>query len=157
MPTEADAFDDLRTVNEVLAACFGAEEDAVADLRRAIECFENEVPAEEAARAVQRFVEAAARVHAGNRAAGPAFAHWHVPSPEACEPLWMRRAIVGEMKKLAGRRDAVLVVTGLRDAIASGRVAAARGRREYRRARARIDALAAAWAGREMRLRVLAV
>ncbi|MFT6059257.1 MAG: hypothetical protein ACJAS5_000686, partial [Lentimonas sp.] len=84
------------------------------------------------------------------------FAHWHVPSVEDFSPLWIRQAIVGEMKKLAGRRAALLLVTGLRDAVCpEGAYWTKKRQQQYDRVRGWIDELACAWATRGSQLQVV--
>ena len=86
-----------------------------------------------------------------------AFAHWHVPTVENFSPLWIRQAIVVEMKKLAGRRVALLLVTGLREAVspAAATYWTKSRQQQYDRARGWIDELACAWATRGSQLHVV--
>lgn len=148
----------LLTLNEMLAQVSDPERSEHA--RRALEFFVREHPDEAAAVDLGDYVERLARLHFGEtREPGDvAFAHWHVPLLEDFSPLWIRQAIVNRMKGLAGRREALLLVTGLRDAVCPpGKYWTARRETEYQRVRGWIDALACAWASRGSRLRVLVV
>jgi hypothetical protein len=84
------------------------------------------------------------------------FSHWHVPRLEDFSALWIRQAIVGQMKKLAGRREALLLVTGLRDSICPPGKYWTRARQaHYERVRGWIEDLACAWASRGSKLQVV--
>ena len=79
-----------------------------------------------------------------------------MPTVENFSPLWIRQAIVVEMKKLAGRRAALLLVTGLREAVCpDGAYWTKKRQQQYDRVRGWIDELACAWATRGSQLQVL--
>ena len=85
-----------------------------------------------------------------------AYCHWHVANTESTSPLWIRQAIVAEMKKLAGRRYALLLVTGLREAICPEGKRWTNAREcQFRLVRNWINELACAWASRESKLQVV--
>ncbi len=154
-----DAVERLRILNEVLGSA-GGDPESAEHARRALDFFAVEEGASadtEAGERLCRGVEALARIHFGGDGDVPvAFAHWHVPPVEGAGPLWIRQAIVGEMKKLAGRREALLLVTGLREAICPRGCYWTRARREqYDQVRGWIDDLACSWATRGSRLRVV--
>lgn len=154
--SEANAFETLRTLNELLGGLSDAEHADHA--RRALEFAQREHPEDLAQVRLGDYVDKLARLHFG-AAQGPpavAFAHWHVPRLEDFSPLWIRQAIVSEMRKLAGSREALLLVTGLRQAVrAEGRYWTKQREADYQRVRGWIDELACAWVTRGSRLQVV--
>lgn len=148
----------LRTLQAVLAQVSEPERSEHAG--RALEFFVREHPEEAARVDLGDYVERLARLHFGEKWGQPelAFSHWHVPQLEDFSPLWIRQAIVTRMQGLAGRREALFLVTGLRDAICpAGRYWTARRAAEYQRVRGWIDELVCAWASRGSRLRVVVI
>ncbi|TVP77421.1 MAG: hypothetical protein EA353_10435 [Puniceicoccaceae bacterium] len=151
-----DAVARLRTLNELLARVSDTERADHA--RRALEFAYREHPEDLLRVPIGDYVDKLAHLHFGP---GPgtadfAFAHWHVPRLDDFSPLWIRQAIVTEMKKLAGRREALLLVTGLRQAVcAEGCYWTKQREAQYQRVRGWIDALACAWATRGSRLEVV--
>lgn len=120
--------------------------------------FREETPDELHQLTVRDCADKLARMHLGEDDDAVAFAHWHVPEASECSPLWIRQAIVGEMKKLAGRRRALLLVTGLREAICpSGGYWTKAREDQFRRVRDWIDELVCAWASRESQLQVIVI
>ena len=87
--------------------------------RRALEFAYNEHPEDLERISFGNYVDKLAQLHFGEsgESANFAFAHWHVPRLEDFSPLWIRQSIVVEMKKLAGRREGLLLVTGLRGVV----------------------------------------
>jgi hypothetical protein len=158
-----ESLDRLRVLNEVLSRAAGSDPESAEHARRALEFFaveeENGAGEPPDGERLLRGAEALARIHFSRGSSTPAaFAHWHVPLVEGAGPLWLRQAIVGEMKKLAGRRDALLLVTGLREAICPpGRYCTRARQAEYDRVRGWIDDLACSWAARGSRLQVVVV
>ena len=151
-----DPVEQLRTLNELLARISDPERSEHA--RRALEFFYREHPDEAARIELGDYVAKLARLHFGETAepVHVAFAHWHVPALEDFSPLWIRQAIVAEMKKLAGRRVALLLVTGLRDAVCPpGKYWTQSRQAQYQRVRGWIDALVCAWASRGSNLQVV--
>ena len=151
-----DPLEQLRTLNELLARVSDPERSEHA--RRALEFFYREHPAEAAGIDLGNYVERLSNLHFGPEG-GPAdlaFAHWHVPRLDDFSPLWIRQAIVAEMKKLAGRRESLLLVTGLRDAVCPpGKYWTKARESQYARVRGWIEELACAWASRGSRLQVV--
>ena len=88
-------------------------------------------------------------------------AHWPLPIGmcrllRTSVPSGFGQAIVVEMKKLAGRRAALLLVTGLREAVCpDGSYWTQARQAQYDRVRSWIDQLACAWATRGSRLQVV--
>lgn len=146
----------LRTLNELLGRV--SDPERAEHARRALEFAYREYPEDLKHVALGDYVDKLALLHFGESASigGFAFAHWHVPRLEDFSPLWIRQAIVVEMKKLAGRRDGLLLVTGLRDAVCpSGKYWTKRREIQYRQVRDWIDALACAWVTKGSRLQVV--
>lgn len=151
-----EPVEQLRTLNELLARISDPERSEHA--RRALEFFYREHPEEAARVDFGDYVERLSRLHFGvdGEPQNMAFAHWHVPQLEDFSPLWIRQAIVTEMKRLAGRREALLLVTGLRDAVCPpGKYWTQARQAQYQRVRGWIDELACAWASRGSKLQVV--
>ena len=151
-----DPVEQLRVLNELLARVSDPERSEHA--RRALEFFYREHPEEAAQVQLGSYVEKLARLHFGEHGepGDLAFVHWHVPKLEDFSPLWIRQAIVGEMKKLAGRREALLLVTGLRDSVCPpGKYWTKARQGQYERVRGWIDELVCAWATRGSKLQVV--
>ena len=146
----------LRTLNELLARI--SEPERSEHARRALEFFCREYP--EAARGVDfgDYVDKLTQLHFGESGepVAMAFSHWHVPQLEDFSPLWIRQAIVERMKGLAGRREALLLITGLREAVCPpGKYWTKKRAAQYQRVRGWIDDLACAWASRGSCLQVV--
>lgn len=151
-----DPVEQLRTLNELLARVSNPERSEHA--RRALEFFYREHPEEAAQVQLGSYVKKLARLHFGEQGEpeNTGFSHWHVPELEVFSALWIRQAIVSEMKKLAGRREALLLVTGLRDAVCpSGKYWTQARQSQYERVRGWIDELVCAWATRGSKLQVV--
>ena len=120
--------------------------------------FYREHPEEAAGVQLGEYVEKLARLHFGEHGEPEniGFSHWHVPQLEVFSALWIRQAIVKEMKKLAGRSEALLLVTGLRESVCPGGKYWTHARqKEYDRVRGWIDELVCAWASKGCRLQVV--
>lgn len=155
--SRADTLEQLRTLNEFLARTQGADPEGAEHARRILDFFELEAVDELDRLSLETCAEKLASMHLGDEELRQvAFAHWHVPSASHCSPLWIRQAIVTEMKKLAGRRQALLLVTGLREAICPERGYWTKAREaQHRRVRDWIDELVCAWATRGSQLQVI--
>ena len=154
--SKRDPIQQLRTLNEMLARISDPERSDHA--RRALEFFCREYPDEASSVDLGDYVDKLTRLHFGE-AGEPeavAFSHWHVPQLEDFSPLWIRQAIVERMKVMAGRREALLLITGLREAVCpTGKYWTKKRAAQYHRVRGWIDDLACAWASRGSRLRVV--
>ncbi|MGZ0656155.1 hypothetical protein ACWPKO_09090 [Coraliomargarita sp. W4R53] len=150
------AVERLRTLNELLGRV--SDPERAEHARRALEFAYQEHPEDLEHLPLGDYVDKLADLHFGDSAslAGFAFAHWHVPRLEDFSPLWIRQAIVVEMKKLAGRREGLLLVTGLREAVCpAGKYWTKQREAQYQRVRDWIDELVCAWATRGSRLQVV--
>lgn len=146
----------LRVLNEVLARVSGPERGEHA--RRALEFFYRESPEEASKVNLGSYVDRLARIYLGQNGENEqiAFCHWHVPQLEDFSPLWIRQAVVSRMKAMAGRSEALLLVTGLREAVCpEGKYWTKKRERQYHQVRSWIDELACAWASRGSRLQVV--
>ena len=138
-----DPVEQLRTLNELLARVSDPERSE--HTRRALEFFHRHHPEEAAQVYLGSYVEKLARLHFGEQGepAHLGFSHWHVPDLEDFSPLWVRQAIVSKMKKLAGRQKALLLVTGLREAVCPpGKYWTDSRQTQYEQVRGWIDELA---------------
>lgn len=152
----SEPLEQLRTLNELLARISDSEKSEHA--RRALEFFYREHPEEVALVQFDTYIEKLARLHFGEEGEPEslAFTHWHVPLLDDFSPLWIRQAIVAQMKRLAGRREALLLVTGLRDAVCPpGKYWTKSRESQYQRVRGWIDELVCAWASRGSKLQVV--
>lgn len=157
-----DPVEQLRTLNELLARTAASDPERAEHARRALDFF-----SEEQARmtegtmtpSVEGCARELARLHLGDPPEGPiAFSHWHIPEGQACDPLWLRSEIVARMQELAGRQAALLLVTGLREALSPPGTYWTRARQvEYQRICDSIDGLACAWASRGSNLQVVVI
>lgn len=150
------AVEQLRTLNELLGRV--SDPERAEHARRALEFAYKEHPEDLEHVPLGDYVDKLANLHFGacGDRADFAFAHWHVPRLEDFSPLWIRQAIVVEMKKLAGRREGLLLVTGLREAICPvGKYWTRHREVQYQRVRDWIDELVCAWATRGSRLQVV--
>lgn len=154
---KSDPVEQLRTLNELLARTGASAPDRAEHARRALDFFSNEQANGQIQVSLRDCADRLAQLHFGAEGESElAFAHWHVPSVENFSPLWIRQAIVVEMKKLAGRRAALLLVTGLRDAVCpDGSYWTKTRQMQYDRVRGWIDDLACAWATRGSQLQVV--
>ncbi|MFW6218464.1 MAG: hypothetical protein ACOC4K_05685 [Verrucomicrobiota bacterium] len=144
-------------MNELFARLGRGDPELAEHGRRALEFYRRERGGPPDGPALAAYVERLADLHLGETDGRElALAHWHVPAMEDFSPLWIRQAIVGEMKRLAGRRAALLLVTGLREAVCpEGRRWTRARAREYGRVREWIDELACAWATKGSQLQVV--
>lgn len=156
---KVDPVAQLRALNEMLARTGLSDPERVEHARHALDFFSREQARGASALSVFECADRLARLHLGEGGDhAVAFTHWHVPTLEDFSPLWIRQAIVAEMKKLAGRRAALLLVTGLREAICppGSYWTRARAAQELR-VRGWIDELACAWATRGAQLQVIVI
>ncbi len=155
--TKADPVEQLRTLNEVLARTSASDPERAEHARRALEFFSREAAGRTPEISLRDCADKLARLHFGeDEFSELAFAHWHVPELEDFSPLWIRQAIVCEMKKLAGRRQSLLLVTGLHDAVCpEGTYWTKKRQAQYDRVRGWVDDLACAWATRGAQLQVV--
>lgn len=154
--TKSAQVDQLRTLNEILGLV--SDPERAEHARRALEFAYQEHPEDLESVALGDYVDKLARLHFGGSEmpSDIAFAHWHVPRLDDFSPLWIRQAIVSEMKKLAGRREALLLVTGLRDAVCpEGKYWTKHREAEYQRVRSWIEELVCAWATKGSKLQVI--
>jgi hypothetical protein len=154
---KSDPVEQLRTLNELLARTGASAPDRAEHARRALDFFSQEQGARDTTVSLGDCAGRLARLHFGAEGESElAYTHWHVPTVENFSPLWIRQAIVVEMKKLAGRRAALLLVTGLREAICPAGAYWTKSRQlQYDRVRDWIDELACAWATRGSQLQVV--
>ena len=154
---KTDPLEQLRTLNELLAGSGVSTPERAEDARRALEFYSQQPAAARPQVALAACADQLARLHLGAEGqSGLAFAHWHVPAVEHFSPLWIRQSIVVEMKKFAGRRAALLLVTGLREAVCPPGSYWTKARQaQYDRVRSWVDQLACAWATRGAKLQVV--
>lgn len=156
--TKSAPVDQLRILNEILGRV--SDPERAEHARRALEFAYKEHPEDLESVPLGDYVDRLAEIHFGDHNVGRefAFAHWHVPRLDDFSPLWIRQAIVSEMKKLAGRREALLLVSGLREAVCpEGKYWTKHREAQYQRVRSWIDGLVCAWATRGSQLQVVVV
>jgi len=154
---KVDPLARLETLNELFAKLGTKDPELAEHARRALAVYRAEDGGPLVEGALEAYVGRLADLHLGEEGERElALAHWHVPAMEIFSPLWIRQAIVGEMKRLAGQRAALLLVTGLREAVCPpGRNWTKARAAEFERVRGWVEELAAAWATRGSRLQVV--
>jgi len=154
---KVDPLTRLETLNELFARLGKKDPELAEHARRALAVYRADKGEPLPEGALEAYVRRLADLHLGEEEERAiALAHWHVPAMEVFSPLWIRQAIVAEMKKLAGQRAALLLVTGLREAVCPpGRNWTKVRAAEYERVRGWVDELASAWASRGASLRVV--
>ncbi|WP_269527229.1 hypothetical protein [Coraliomargarita parva] len=152
-----DPIDQLNALNELLAQLGQKDPEFAEHAKRALLFYRQEQTGGPDSESLQRYVERLANLYLGEAGERElALEHWHVPAMEDFSPLWIRQAIVSRMKALAGQRQALLLVTGLHEAVCPpGRRWTANRTEEYRRVRNWIDELACAWASKGAQLQVI--
>jgi hypothetical protein len=157
-----DPVEQLRALNELLARTAASDPERAEHARRALDFFSDEqarTTEASASPSIGHCARELARLHLGDPPESPiAFSHWHIPEGQACDPLWLRSEIVSRMRELAGRRAALLLVTGLREALSPAGTYWTRARQlQYQRVCDSIDNLACAWASRGSNLQVVVI
>ena len=154
---KVDPVEQLHTLNELLARTGASAPDRAEHARHALDFFERERAGGGVPISLADCAGRLAHLHFGAEGESPlGFTHWHVPTLEDFSPLWIRQAIVVEMKKLAGRRAALLLVTGLRESVSPEGTYWTKSREaHYQQVRGWIDELACAWASRGSQLQVV--
>lgn len=147
----------LRILSELLARTDGADPEGAAHAQHILDYFSEKSSDELQRLTIESCASKLAQMYLGPEDIREvAFAHWHVPESVGSSPLWIRQAIVAEMKQLAGRRRALLLVSGVRESICAGGRYWTKGREaQYRRVRDWIDELVCAWASRGSQLQVI--
>lgn len=108
----ADNLSQLRTLNSLLSLATGSNQELARHIERAIEFSREQVgeahPAHEMlARSARRLLE----LHLDNRATC-GFQHCDLHGQHN-DPLWIRAQVLQSLRKLAGSREAILLVSGL--------------------------------------------
>mgnify|MGYP003299959916 CR=1 FL=1 len=151
-------LDQLRSLNEIFARAGSSNAEQAEHARKAIDFYGSEQKNNaDCNPSLESGAATLAQLHLGQASTSEvAYCHWHIPGTESTSPLWIRQAIVAEMKKLAGRRSALLLVTGLREAICpEGKRWTNARESQFHRVRDWINELACAWASRESKLQVV--
>jgi hypothetical protein len=106
---------------------------------------------------LQAFAETALKLFADQQKLPPSYGLQHIElRGRSYEPLYLREEIIGALKQLAGYRHALLLITGLRQALApEAKYWTQRLRREHQAAVSFIDQLALQYATPSTRLTLL--
>lgn len=108
----------LKTINEMLAQVGSADTEMVEHARKAMLFFENERNEKYSEAALVMGVERLLKLYFGraeDRLIG--IEHWHIPNEEVPEFLWFRQSINEKILRVSGFPCALLLITGLREAI----------------------------------------
>ena len=108
----------LKTINEMLAQVGSADTEMVEHARKAMLFFENERNEKDSEAALVMGVERLLKLYFGRaeeRLIG--IEHWHIPNEEVPEFLWFRQSINEKILRVSGFPYALLLITGLREAI----------------------------------------
>ena len=114
---KSSTVEQLRTLNELLCQTGVSSPECAENARRALDFYRQESPTHQAEISLQAAASQLVRLHFGDSDGAVAFAHWHVPAHGEFDPLWVREALIAEMKTLAGRQQALFLVTGLRESV----------------------------------------
>ena len=152
-----DVVEQLRTLNEVLARTNASDPERAEHARRALEFYQLEDAHTDSLVSIRDCADRLVRLHLGNEEHSElAFAHWHVPTLEDFSPLWIRQAVVGEMKKIVGRHQSLLLVTGLRESVCpEGSYWTHKRQLQFDLVRSWVEDLACAWVSRGSQLQLL--
>lgn len=156
---KVDVVEQLRTLNEVLARTNASDPERAEHARRALEFYSIELAGTASSLSIRDCADKLVRLHLGaDEHPDLAFAHWHVPTLEDFSPLWIRQAVVSEMKKLAGRHQSLLLVTGLRESVCpSGCYWTQKRQLQFDLVRSWVEDLACAWVTRGSQLQLLII
>lgn len=156
---KSELIEQLHTLNEVLSRTGLSDPDCARDARRALEFYEQEVDQMAQPFPMEAAAEHLLRLHLDHRNAHQiAFAHWHVPTEGAYDLLWLRLQIIEKMKSLAGKTEALFLVTGMRESICSPSGYWTRKRATaYQDLLNWVNEMICAWASRGSRLQVVVI
>jgi hypothetical protein len=148
--SDKDPFDNLAALNAMVSLATGSEAFKTDQIQAAIEFCRVQAErsnhkrgalAQETAKAYTEVVDRLVKLHLSDPESF-GFSHWDLGS-HAYDPLWIRAHLIGELKKIAGFREALLLITGLRNAICPpGKYWTNRRSARYREAIAYIENLA---------------
>lgn len=157
--TKNDVVEQLRTLNEVLARTNASDPERAEHARRALEFYRLEHAHTDSLVSIRDCADRLVRLHFGSEEHSElAFAHWHVPTLEVFSPLWIRQAVVGEMKKIVGRHQSLLLVTGLRESVCpAGSYWTHKRQLQFDLVRSWVEDLACAWVSRGSQLQLLII
>ncbi|MBC2592874.1 hypothetical protein H5P28_01240 [Ruficoccus amylovorans] len=153
MPT--DNLSQLRTLNSLLSLATGSDQELARHIEQAIEFSREQVgeshPAHEMlANSARRLLE----LHLDNRATC-GFQHCDLHGQDN-DPLWIRAQVLKSLRKLAGSREAILLISGLPTLVRpQGRRWSPSRRRTYQELVGYIQHLAAAHSSPRTRLQLI--
>jgi len=145
---------ELQSLNKMMALAVGSDPGLVRELSAAIEFIEkNSGPTEPAYRSLTRCAHNLLHLHLHGARCG--FSHCDLRR-DAFDPLWIRSKVLGSLRHLAHRRNAVILISGLRRVLCPpGRYWTKRVQRDYLEMQGMIEALCARYAPRRMNLRLI--
>lgn len=152
-------IDHLQTLNAVFAHANPLHPERADHARKVLEFMLSEGPSQAEALSLINCAERLFVLHfEAEENDQMAFAHWHVPALEVLSPLWMRSALLSELRKLSGRKRAVLFVSGLRASIASqGAYWTQQRQTQFELARAWVEDVAMARVASDSQLQLLII
>lgn len=108
----------LQTLNE-LFACTGASiPDRAEHVRQVLHFLSSKQDLGTAELSFAESVDRLVKLHFGPEEERRLFfVHWDIANDESFNPLWLRHALISQIKQIAGSGSAFLLVTGLREAI----------------------------------------
>jgi len=113
-----DTVDQLRTLNELFSQTGTSAPDSAEHVRRILDFISQAQGDEIKALSLAECVDRLARLHFGSEGErGLPFAHWNISADPLFSPLWIRQSLIARMKQIAGYRKALLLITGLREAV----------------------------------------
>ena len=125
-------LDQLRVLNELFANTGASNPECAEHVRHVLRFFSEEQESDAAVLSLSQGADRLAQLHFGSdQERELVFAHWAVSAEEGFSPLWMRQALIAQMKQLSGSRAAFLLITGLRQAVCPAGSYWTRKRQEY--------------------------
>lgn len=149
--------DQLCMLNELFAHTGASAPDRAEHIRCVLDFLREEQNGRTLGLSFTECADRLARLHFGSEGERDLlFTHWTVPSDERFSPLWIRRALITQMKQLAGSRAAFLLITGLRQAVCPAGSYWTKKRQDYYdRVCNYINELVCAWAAPGSRLQMV--
>ena len=127
-----NTVDQLRMLNELFAHTGASVSDRAEHIRQVLNFLGNRHDEETTNLSFVECADRLARLHFSSEGEQSLFfAHWDVPKDEEFSPLWIRQALIAQMKQLAGYRAAFLLITGLREAVCPKGTYWTKKRQEY--------------------------
>jgi len=115
---ESSTVSQLRILNELFACTNASSCDSAEHVRRVLDFVSEEQSKHFLELSFADSADRLAKLHFGHNSEGKLkFSHWSMRTDNYFEPLWLRQALISQMRQFAGSRIAFLLITGLHEAI----------------------------------------